>query len=163
MRSPSSGRRAKSGTWASATSNVEELRRALAVEPVVAVQNRFSLADRSSRPVLELCEANDLAFVAWAPLAKGSLARDEKLRAIASAHGATPGQVALAWILATSPATVPIPGTSSLEHVAENAGAGTVALAPDEIAVLEGATFAMPNRTSRMGAVRRRLRSLVQR
>ena len=142
--------------------DVEDLRRALAVEPIVSVQNRFSLADRSSRPVLELCESQGLAFVAWAPLAKGSLAHDETLREIASAHGATPARVALAWILATSPATVPIPGTASLEHLEENSGAGLVRLTPDEIAVLEGATFAMPNR-GRMGGIRRRLSSLVRR
>ena len=143
--------------------DVQDLRRALAVEPIVSVQNRFSLADRSSRPVLDLCESRGLAFVAWAPLAKGSLARDEQLRDIASAHGATPGQVALAWILAASPAAVPIPGTASVEHLEENAGAAAVTLTQDDLAALDRATFRMPSRGGRLGAVRRRLGRLVRR
>ncbi len=144
--------------------DVEDLRRALTVEPVVSVQNRFSLADRSSRPVLELCESRGLAFVAWAPLAKGSLTSpDPTLSQIASAHGATPGQVALAWILAISPATVPIPGTASLDHLEENAGAAGLKLTADELAILERATFRMPSRGGRLRAVRRRLGRLVRR
>jgi pyridoxine 4-dehydrogenase len=139
---------------------VAELERVLAVEPVVSVQNRFSLADRSSRPVLELCEARGLAFVAWAPVAKGSLARPEKtLSTVAAAHDAAPGQVALAWILATSRAALPIPGTSSLAHLEENASAARIELAPEELDLLERATFRMPARGGRIGAARRRLRS----
>jgi pyridoxine 4-dehydrogenase len=144
--------------------DAEQLTRALAVEPLVSVQNRFSLADRSSRDVLELCARNGIAFVAWAPLAKGTLARPElTLETIASAHGATPGQVALAWILASSPAAVPIPGTSSLAHLEENAGAASIRLSADELATLERTTFAMPARGRRAGSARSRLRRLVRR
>ena len=126
--------------------DADQLARALAVEPVVSVQNRFSLADRSSRDVLELCARNGLAFIAWAPLAKGTLTRARHaLDAIAKRHDATPGQVALSWILAASPATVPIPGTSSLAHLEENAGASCVRLSPEDLAALEGAAFAMPS------------------
>ncbi len=126
--------------------DADQLARALAVEPVVSVQNRFSLADRSSRDVIELCARNGLAFIAWAPLAKGTLTRAQHaLDAIAKRHEATPGQVALSWILAASPATVPIPGTSSLTHLEENAGASRVRLSSEDLVALEGAAFAMPS------------------
>ena len=125
--------------------HADQLSRALAVEPIVSVQNRFSLADRSSRDVLELCARNGLAFIAWAPLSKGTLTRAQHvLDAIANGHEATPAQVALSWILAASPATVPIPGTASLAHLEENAGASQVRLSSEDIAALEGAVFAMP-------------------
>lgn len=141
-----------------------QLGRALAVEPLVSVQNRFSLADRSSRDVLELCERHGLAFVAWAPLAKGSLAVGQQaLETIASAHGATAAQVALAWILAASQAAVPIPGTSSAAHLEENARAADLQLLPDELAALERTAFAMPSRVRRSGFARRKFRRLARR
>jgi pyridoxine 4-dehydrogenase len=142
--------------------DAEQLGRALAAEPLVSVQNRFSLADRSSRDVLELCERHGLAFIAWAPLAKGTLASEETLQGMAEAHGTTAAQVALAWILGTSRATVPIPGTGSVAHVEEDMGAQGVRLAPDELETLESTTFAMPSR-GRMSRVRRRLSSLGRR
>jgi aryl-alcohol dehydrogenase-like predicted oxidoreductase len=144
--------------------DAEQLRRALAVEPIVSVQNRFSLADRSSRDVLELCERNGLAFIPWAPLAKGTLTRAQRtLDAIAEAHEATPGQVALAWILATSSATLPIPGTSSAAHLEENAGATRLRLSEDDLAALERTTFAMPSRGRSSRRALRRLTRLVRR
>jgi aryl-alcohol dehydrogenase-like predicted oxidoreductase len=144
--------------------DAEQLRRALTVEPLVSVQNRFSLADRSSRDVLELCDANGLAFIPWAPLAKGTLTRaQEALDAIAEAHDATPGQVALAWILAASPVTLPIPGTSSVAHLEENAGASHVQLSADDLAALERAAFAMPSRGRSSRRALHRLRRLVRR
>jgi pyridoxine 4-dehydrogenase len=109
-----------------------ELVRALAIVPVVSVQNRYSLADRSSDDVVAACAARGLAFIAWAPLAKGYLARaGGRLRRAAAARGATPGQLALAWLLARAPTTVPIPGTSSLEHLEENMAAAAAALRLD--------------------------------
>ena len=144
--------------------DAEQLRRARAVEPIVSVQNRFSLADRSSRDVLELCEANALAFIPWAPLAKGTLARAQQtLDTIAEAHDATPGQVALAWILAASPVTLPIPGTSSVAHLEENAGASHIQLSTDDLAALERTAFAMPSRGRSSRRALRRLRRLVRR
>jgi pyridoxine 4-dehydrogenase len=143
--------------------DAEQLGRALAVEPVVSVQNRFSLADRSSRDVLDLCDEHGLAFVAWAPLAKGTLASEETLHGMAEAHGTTAAQVALAWILGTSPTAVPIPGTASVEHLEENAGAAAVRLTQGDLAALDRATFRMPSRGGRLGAVRRRLGRLVRR
>jgi pyridoxine 4-dehydrogenase len=143
-----------------------QVARALAVEPLVSVQNRFSLADRSSRDVVDLCERNGLAFVAWAPLAKGTLTRSEQtLEAIASRHGAVPGQVALSWILAVSPTALPIPGTSSVAHLEENVGASRVVLLPEDLADLERTAFEMPSRgrgRSHRGALRR-LTRLVRR
>jgi aryl-alcohol dehydrogenase-like predicted oxidoreductase len=144
--------------------DAEQLARALAVERVVSVQNRFSLADRSSRPVLELCSDHGLAFIAWAPLAKGTLdRRHETLRRIAEVHGVSPTEVALAWILGESPVTVAIPGTASIAHLVENVGASRVALTADDRAALERTTFPMPSRPGRAGALGRRLRSLVRR
>jgi pyridoxine 4-dehydrogenase len=114
-----------------------ELERALAVVPVTSVQNRFSLADRSSSDVLAACEERGIAFVAWAPLAKGYLARAAgRLGRTAAQKGVTPGQLALAWVLARSPAAVPIPGTASLEHLEENAAAAEVALDQAEVDAL---------------------------
>jgi aryl-alcohol dehydrogenase-like predicted oxidoreductase len=115
----------------------DELERALAVVPFVSVQNRFSVADRSTADVLERCEARGIAFVAWAPLAKGYLARRPgRLSRAAAASGATPGQVALAWVLGRSPVTIPIPGTSSPAHLEENVGAAGLRLGEVEVAAL---------------------------
>jgi aryl-alcohol dehydrogenase-like predicted oxidoreductase len=115
-----------------------ELELALRVAPIVSVQNRFSLADRTSEPVLELCDRHGLAFLPWAPLAKGFLTRrGGRLRRLARAKDATPGQLALAWLLRLSPNVLPIPGTASLDHLEENLGALEVELSPDEAAHLE--------------------------
>ncbi|MGH2996775.1 MAG: aldo/keto reductase [Gaiellaceae bacterium] len=120
-------------------SNVDaaQLARARAVVPIVSVQNRFSLAERSSEAVLELCEREELAFIAWAPLAKGFLggARGRPAR-IASARGITRSQLALAWLLGRSPATIAIPGSSSLPHLEENLGAAGISLGDEELAAL---------------------------
>jgi pyridoxine 4-dehydrogenase len=124
-----------------AVSNVDagELERARAVVPVAAVQNRFNLADRSSDPVLAACERDGIAFVAWAPLAKGFFAggRGEPAR-IAARRGVTPAQVALAWLLARSPVAVAIPGTSTVEHLQENLGAAGLELSEEDLRELAG-------------------------
>ena len=114
-----------------------ELERALSVVPVVSVQNRFSVADRSATDVLERCEARGIAFVAWAPLAKGYLTRPGGHFAGAAANRrVTTAQLALAWILARSPTTIPIPGTSSLAHLEENLAAAEILLEHDEVSAL---------------------------
>jgi aryl-alcohol dehydrogenase-like predicted oxidoreductase len=116
----------------------EELARARAVATIVSVQNRYNLADRTSETVLKICERDQLAFLPWMPLARGTLAgRGSGLRRIAASHTATPGQIALAWLLQRSPVTVPIPGTSSLLHLEENVGALDVHLSEDELDALE--------------------------
>ena len=117
--------------------SVEQLRRAQELVPVVSVQNRYSLADRSSEDVLDECERQGIAFLPWYPLGAGDLAQPGgTVGRAASARGATPAQVALAWLLARSPVTVPIPGTSSLRHLEENVAALDLELTPEELAGL---------------------------
>lgn len=101
------------------------------------MQDRLSLGERGSQPVLDECERLAIPFVAWAPLAKGFYARAGGVVAeIAARRGATPAQVALAWLLHLSPVTVAIPGTSSVAHLEENAAALGLELTTDEIARL---------------------------
>jgi pyridoxine 4-dehydrogenase len=112
-----------------------ELARARAVVPIVSVQNRYSLGDRASDPVLGTCEREGLAFIPWYPLGAGGIAGGP-IERIASERRATPFQVALAWLLARSPATLPIPGTSSVEHLEENVAAASLRLSQDEVSEL---------------------------
>jgi aryl-alcohol dehydrogenase-like predicted oxidoreductase len=120
--------------------SVDQLETAREIVDVVSVQNRFNLADRSSQDVLQRCEELGIAFFPWAPISRGQLADPGgPLDRMASAHDATPSQVALAWLLARSSVMVPIPGTSSVEHLEENLGAAEVELTADELAELEGA------------------------
>jgi pyridoxine 4-dehydrogenase len=117
--------------------SVDELERARRVVPVVSVQNRYSLSERSSEDVLEACERHGLAFLPWFPLASGSLARPGgKFDRVAARVGAKPAQVALAWLLKRSRVALPIPGTSSLEHLEENVGARDVELSDEDFAAL---------------------------
>jgi pyridoxine 4-dehydrogenase len=117
-----------------------QLETARRIVEVVSVQNRFNLTDRRSRDVLERCEELGIAFFPWAPIAAGDLARPGgPVDRIASRHDASPGQVALAWLLARSPVIVPIPGTSSVEHLEENLAAASLRLTGDELAELESA------------------------
>jgi aryl-alcohol dehydrogenase-like predicted oxidoreductase len=107
---------------------------------VATVQNRYNLVDRGSEAVLDHCTQAGIGFIPWYPLAAGELARPGSLvDVIARGHGATPGQVALAWLLARSPVMLPIPGTSKVQHLEENAAAAALQLAPDECAELERA------------------------
>ena len=118
--------------------SVEQLETAREIVEVVSVQNRFNLTDRHSQDVLERCEELGIAFFPWAPIARGELAEPGgPLARIASRHDASPGQVALAWLLARSAAIAPIPGTSSVEHLEENLGAAELQLTADELAELE--------------------------
>jgi pyridoxine 4-dehydrogenase len=115
----------------------EDLQRAQQVATVVSVQNRFNLADRSSEELLETCEEQGLGFLPWFPLATGELAKSGgPLDEIASAHGATPAQAALAWLLHRSPVTLPIPGTSSIAHFDENLEATRLELSDAEMETL---------------------------
>jgi pyridoxine 4-dehydrogenase len=110
---------------------VELLERVRKIVPIVSVQNRYNLADRASDPVLEVCEQEQLAFLPWAPIQdhdSHSVVRD-----IAHRHGATVHQVVLAWLLARSPAMVPIPGTGSVAHLEENVEAAALELRADEV------------------------------
>jgi pyridoxine 4-dehydrogenase len=118
---------------------VRELVTALDIVPIVSVQNRYNLADRSSEAVIETCEREGIAFIPWFPLATGELARPGgALDEIATRHDATPAQVALAWLLAKSPVMLPIPGTSSVKHLEENVAATELRLSEEEVATLSG-------------------------
>jgi pyridoxine 4-dehydrogenase len=120
--------------------DVEQLEKGLGTTSVVSVQDRFSLADRDSEDVLDACSERGLAFIPWFPLDTGSLARHGgPLGQIASRRGATPAQVALAWLLARSPVVLPIPGTSSVEHLEENVAAAAIQLSDEEVDELAAA------------------------
>jgi pyridoxine 4-dehydrogenase len=113
--------------------SVEQLEQARGLVDVVTVQNRYNLTDRSSEDVLEACEGAGIGFIPWFPLATGSLAEPGGvLDEVAHAHDATPGQVALAWLLARSRVMLPIPGTSSIEHLEENLAAEELTLSDEE-------------------------------
>ena len=117
--------------------SVEQLEQARKVVPIVSVQNRYSLSDRSAEGVLEACTRLGLGFLPWYPLAAGSLNRQGgPLDTIATRHQATPGQVALAWLLRRSPVVLPIPGTSSLPHLEENVAAAALKLTDEEFQTL---------------------------
>jgi aryl-alcohol dehydrogenase-like predicted oxidoreductase len=117
--------------------SVDELRAARAVVPVASVQNLYNLTDRSSEDVLAACEADGLAFIPWFPIAAGELARPGgPVDQVCHATGATPSQVALAWLLARSPVMLPIPGTSSVAHLDENCGAAALELTDEQVRAL---------------------------
>jgi pyridoxine 4-dehydrogenase len=116
---------------------VEEIQRAQEIVPVVSVQNRYNLTDRGSEDVLDFCEREGIGFIPWFPLATGDLARPGgPLDEIAARHDASPGQVALAWLLWRSPVMLPIPGTSSVKHLEENVAAASLDLDEEELAAL---------------------------
>ena len=122
-----------------ALSNVtkEHIERARKIVPIVSVQNRYSFADREWDYVVEYCEASGVAFIPWFPLGAGRVA-GEVLNRVAQAHQATPKQVALAWLLQRSPIMLPIPGTSSVEHLEENVAAASLRLTNEECEELAG-------------------------
>jgi pyridoxine 4-dehydrogenase len=120
--------------------SVAQLEQARQIVDVVSVQNRFNLADRGSEPVLERCEELGICFLPWFPLAAGDLAEPGGAAAeIAAAHDASPGQIALAWLLRRSPLIAPIPGTSSVRHLEENVAAATIELSDGELERLSDA------------------------
>src|ERR671916_1725056 len=117
---------------------VRELEIAIDIVPIASVQNRYNLTDRSSEAVLQACEREEVGFIPWFPLATGRLARPGgPLDEVADRHGATPSQIALAWLLGHSPAMLPIPGTSSVAHLEENVAAAALGLTEDERATLD--------------------------
>jgi len=122
-----------------ALSNVtqEHVERARKIVPIVSVQNRYSLADREWDYVVDYCERNEIAFIPWFPLGAGKVA-GEVLNRIAQAHRASPTQVALAWLLRRSPIMLPIPGTSSIEHLEQNVAAASLRFADEEYEKLSG-------------------------
>jgi len=122
-----------------ALSNVtqEHIERARKIVPIISVQNRYSFADREWDYVVDYCERNGTAFIPWYPLGAGKVA-GEVLNQIGDAHRASPTQVALAWLLHRSPITLPIPGTSSIEHLEQNVGAASLRLTDEDYRKLSG-------------------------
>ena len=126
-----------------ALSNVtrEHVEKARKIVPIASVQNRYSFADREWENVVDYCEQNRIGFIPWFPLGAGKVG-GEALNRAAKAHQATPMQVALAWLLQRSPAMLPIPGTSSVQHVEENIAAAGVKLTKSEFEELDRAGMA---------------------
>jgi aryl-alcohol dehydrogenase-like predicted oxidoreductase len=122
-----------------ALSNVtqEHIERARRIVPIVSVQNRYSFADREWDYVVDYCERNRIVFIPWFPLGAGRVA-GEVLNQVAKAHQASPTQVALAWLLKRSPVILPIPGTSSTEHLEQNVAAASLQLSEEQYARLAG-------------------------
>ncbi len=117
---------------------IEDIEAAQKFFPVVSVQNRYNLVDRASEDVLEWCAKKGIGFIPWYPLAAGALAKPGSvLDVIARKKGATPSQIALAWVLKRSPAMLPIPGTSSVKHLEENVAAASILLTDDEFKTLD--------------------------
>ena len=116
---------------------VEEIEAAREIVPIATVQNLYNLANRKSEAVLDYCEREDIGFIPWFPVAAGDLAKPGgKLDEAAKAHDATTAQIALAWLLKRSPVMLPIPGTSSIEHLEENVASQDVTLSDAEFETL---------------------------
>ncbi|WP_155888641.1 aldo/keto reductase [Inquilinus limosus] len=119
---------------------IDELTRARAVADIVAVENLFNIADRTDEETLRHAEKHNIAFIPWFPLGHGGLVGpDSVLAPIAAEYGATPSQLALAWLLHHSPATVLIPGTTSITHLEENARAADLRLSAADMAAITAA------------------------
>jgi len=120
--------------------SVSQIEAAARVFPVATVQNRYNLVDRGSEAVLAYCEAHGIGFIPWFPLAAGALAKPGgPLDTVARAHGASPSQIALAWILRRSPVMLPIPGTSQVAHLEENVAAAGIVLTDAQFGALDAA------------------------
>lgn len=116
--------------------SVRQLAEARRIAPIVSVQNRYNLEDRSADDVLAECEKLGIAFLPWFPLGAGGCLKSAKLKKIAARLGATAAQVALAWLIARSKAMLPIPGTASSAHLEENLAAAKITLSADDLAAL---------------------------
>ncbi len=115
----------------------EHIERARKIVPIVSVQNRYSFADREWDYVVDYCEHNGIVFIPWFPLGAGKVAK-ETVQRIADAHGAKAMQIALAWLLQRSPLMLPIPGTSSVQHLEENMLGGSLRLTAEEFEEMAG-------------------------
>ena len=111
-----------------------ELRHAEKLTPIVSIQNRFNVSDRSSESLVDLCEQEEIVFLPWAPIS----ASDENtaVRDAAKAHGVSARQIVLAWMLARSPQILPIPGTGSVEHLESNVAAASIELSQEQVAAI---------------------------
>jgi len=123
---------------------VEEIKRAQSVVEIATVQNVYNLITRRHEDVLEYCEQNAIAFIPFWPLHSGGLAKSRAMGDIAERTGATPAQIALAWLLRKSPAIILIPGTSSIGHLEQNIAAGEVELSETDMVALGRLDAASP-------------------
>jgi aryl-alcohol dehydrogenase-like predicted oxidoreductase len=117
--------------------SVRQLEKARQIVPIVSVQNRYSIGDRKSEDVLAACEKLGIAFLPWYPLGAGAAMKISRVKKLAEKLNATPAQVAIAWLLAKSPAMLPIPGTSSIPHLEENVAAAKLKLSKEDLAALD--------------------------
>jgi aryl-alcohol dehydrogenase-like predicted oxidoreductase len=115
---------------------VRELAAARRIAPIVSVQNEYNVDERGSDDVVAACERAGIAFIPWYPLGAGQALKSAKVRRVAKRAGATPAQVALAWLLARSPVILPIPGTASIAHLEENVAAAALKLSREDLADL---------------------------
>ena len=113
-----------------------DMDRARRIVPIVSVQNRYNVTDRRWEAEVSYCEREGLAFIPWFPLSAGALDETGPLATVARRHGATVYQIALAWLLARSPAMLVIPGTSSVRHLEENVAAAEIHLDQEDLAAL---------------------------
>ncbi|MCV7300075.1 aldo/keto reductase [Mycobacterium barrassiae] len=119
---------------------VDQLEAAQKIATIATVQNMYNLSVRTAEPVLDACESQNIGFIPWFPLAAGPLAAaDGPLQRIAADHGASPSQLALAWLLKRSPVMLPIPGTSKVDHLEENVAAARIELSDEEFETLSTA------------------------
>ncbi len=113
--------------------DVDDIERARRFLPIVSVQNRYNITDRVHEPVLQYCQQHDIAFIPWFPVAAGKLARaGGPLDEIAKRRGASVAQLSIAWLLHHSPVMLPIPGTSSVQHLEENVASSNLRLSAAE-------------------------------
>ncbi len=117
--------------------SVADYERAKKSATIVSVQNMYNIDDRGAEDVVKVCERDNVAFLPWFPLGGNGSPKHDAIERIAKTHGTTPSQIALAWLLAKSPAMLPIPGTSSIAHFDENIAAAEIVLTKYELAALE--------------------------
>jgi aryl-alcohol dehydrogenase-like predicted oxidoreductase len=118
--------------------SIDDIKAAQKHFPVASVQNLYNLVTRQSEEVLDYCTQHTIGFIPWFPLAAGDLAKPGSLLdSLAHKHGATPSQIALAWMLKRSPVMLPIPGTGKVRHLEENVQAAAITLSDEEFAALD--------------------------
>jgi aryl-alcohol dehydrogenase-like predicted oxidoreductase len=116
---------------------VADLQEAQKTAEIVSVQNLYNLANRDAEELLDHCTQENIGFIPWFPLATGELSKEDgPLAAAAKEHDATPSQLALAWLLRRSPVMLPIPGTSSIDHLESNTAAASIDLTDEEFTAL---------------------------
>jgi aryl-alcohol dehydrogenase-like predicted oxidoreductase len=120
--------------------NAEEIEAAQKFFPVVTVQNRYNLEDREHEAVLDYCEAHNIGFIPWRPIAGGELESNPRLAPLLQKYEATPGQLALAWMLKRPPVMLPIPGTGKAAHLEENVAAASIELSDEDFAAIDATT-----------------------